>query len=331
MFIPLSEIIKSQFVKSRDFRLPSWWNMQNYVPLFSIKNLKTKIMKIKGLYGMMAVCASFMLFSCSNSEDDIFTLGNDEPDVPSTSSVLRITDVNADMEVISRAAITPENAWNDNDNIGITIYKSNVVGALMTSESKNIKWMFSEGNWTSTTTTYLPTGTNGYVTAYYPWVSGADPTAISIDNNKDWMYAKLSDNRHVSYENPSTNLTMLHTNTRINVFIGRSLYTGTGHITSISVKSPKMADSAILNSTTGVVTNHHRIASITKDVDLTIDAGTIETQLLVLDDSFIPTDDTNHDVEVSAVIDGQKWSTKVNTNFRPGKTCNLYLLIKEAD
>lgn len=280
---------------------------------------------------MMAVCASVMLFSCSNSEDDIFTPGNEEPDVPSTSSILRITEVNNETEVTSRAAITPVNAWNNNDNIGITIYKNNVVGALMASGTSNIKWTYSEGDWTSATTTYLPTGTDGYVTAYYPWVSGADPTAISIDNSKDWMYAKLSDNRHVSYESPSTNLTMLHTNTRINVFIGRSLYTGTGHITSISIKSPKMADNAVLNSTTGVVSNHHRIASITKDVDLTIDAGTIEAELLVLDDSFIPTDDASHDVEVSAVVDGHKWSTTVNTSFRPGKTCNLYLLIKEAD
>ena len=271
------------------------------------------------LLTIAAVTASFMFAACSQDADDFSS--TNKSDLPSQEMGLNVT-IDG-MKTATRAAITPVTAWTNGANIGVTVYKNNTAGDLMKTGTQNLKWSYDGSNWTGETPTYFFPGEEGYVTAYYPWADAINPTAISIDNTKDWMYAKLTDNKHVAYGSPQTSLTMNHATAQIKVNFIRKGYVGTGNVTSLTVTSPKMASAATLNSTTGALSGHTLISNFTEDLDKTL--GAEDAKITVLHESFVPVDDAAADVVFNATIDGLKLKCVINQKFDQGKVYTFNL------
>ena len=271
------------------------------------------------LLTIAAATASFMFASCSQDADDFSS--TNKSDLPSQQ--LDVNFAIEGMKTTTRAAITPVNAWTNGANIGVTVYKNNTAGDLMKTGTQNLKWSYDGSNWTGETPTYFFPGEEGYVTAYYPWADAINPTAISIDNTKDWMYAKLTDNKHVAYGSPQTSLTMNHATAQIKVNFIRKGYVGNGNVTSLTVTSPKMASAATLNSTTGALSGHTLISNFTENFDKTL--GADDEKTAALHESFVPVDDAAADVVFNATVDGLKLKCVISQKFDQGKiyTFNL--------
>lgn len=273
------------------------------------------------IFSIAAAMAAIAFTSCSQDADD-FSSSN-KSDLPSQQ--LDVNFAIEGMKTTTRAAITPVNAWTNGANIGVTVYKNNTAGDLMKTGTQNLKWTYDGSDWSGANPTYFFPGEEGYVTAYYPWADGTNPTAISIDNTKDWMYAKLTDNKHVAYGSPQTSLTMNHATAQIKVNIIRKGYVGVGNVTSLTVTSPKMASSATLNSTTGALSGFTLISKFTENFDKTLGSGNPSAATACLHESFVPVDDAAADVVFNATIDGLKLKCVINQKFEQGKiyTFNL--------
>lgn len=273
------------------------------------------------IFSIAAAMAAIAFTSCSQDADD-FSSSN-KSDLPSQQ--LDVNFAIEGMKTTTRAAITPVNAWTNGANIGVTVYKNNTAGDLMKTGTQNLKWTYDGSDWSGANPTYFFPGEEGYVTAYYPWADGINPTAISIDNTKDWMYAKLTDNKHVAYGSPQTSLTMNHATAQIKVNIFRKGYEGVGNVTSLTVTSPKMASSATLNSTTGALSGFTLISKFTENFDKTLGSGNPSAATACLHESFVPVDDAAADVVFNATIDGLKLKCVINQKFEQGKiyTFNL--------
>lgn len=291
------------------------------IDVFILINKNKKMSKKTFIFSIAAAMAAIAFTSCSQDADD-FSSSN-KSDLPSQQ--LDVNFAIEGMKTTTRAAITPVNAWTNGANIGVTVYKNNTAGDLMKTGTQNLKWTYDGSDWNGENPTYFFPGEEGYVTAYYPWADGINPTAISIDNTKDWMYAKLTDNKHVAYGSPQTSLTMNHATAQIKVNIIRKGYVGVGNVTSLTVTSPKMASAATLNSTTGALSGHTLISKFTENLNKTLGSGNPSAATACLHESFVPVNDAAADVVFNATIDGLKLKCVINQKFEQGKiyTFNL--------
>lgn len=226
----------------------------------------------------------------------------------------------------TRGAITPVTSWSTADikDIAVTVYRTKAANNVMIpGETINQKWTFAAGKWSTEITPVMNDGDHGFVTAYYPWAEGNDPKALVIDNTKDWMYSKFSDDQQIDPINNTTSLTMCHATTQIKIKLYRKGYTGTGHVTSVSVKSNKMASSAILNTTTGELSGHTLMGRILDEsIDMTLGemgGGGISEPSQVMHESFVPVDDAESTVQFDVTVDGIMLRLKVDQHFEQGK------------
>lgn len=279
---------------------------------------------IKDLF-FTILCA--ILASCSQIDIDNVNIKSKQ------SANMNIKEVFMDIyDSKSRAAIAPVNSWTAarDKTIGVSIYQNNIAENLMRADTKNLKWTYIDGNWSTTTPTLIFASESGYVTAYYPWVNAANPTTLPIDNTKDWMYAPLTDNKAVTWDKPSTSLNMRHATSQLKVNIVRKGYGGTGHITNIQVKSAKMASAATLNTTTGVLSGHMLIGKFDNDINMTLLAGNPSIPTLALHESFVPVDDVASNVVFTCTVDGVELTASKSVKFEKGNIYSFTLNVTGA-
>ena len=130
----------------------------------------------------------------------------------------------------------------------------------------------------------LLSSTDGTIHAYYPYSeSVTDMTQIAVSAGEtDWMYAEPVSG--INKGKPNASIIMRHALAAIRLNIVRGTYTGTGHVTHITVKGDNISHSGTLNAQTGELSNH---ASAGKALKQTVDF-TASTTTTVKDFIFVP-------------------------------------------
>jgi len=228
----------------------------------------------------------------------------------------------------SRAAYTTT-AWSDDDRIGVSIYKDTQGNTLFNSFSRNICWSYSSEKWNSPYVTYLFPEDEGYVTAYYPYTSGADPKALQIDNTKDWMYALLNSSKEVSFLTPAVTLKMLHATSQIKISIVRKGYSGVGKVESVEVSGTNIANKATLNTLTGTLSNF-TLFSYSYDVNKTLESGNPSSPMVIGTNTVIPVTIKNDDkITVKATIDGSYYEVVISQYLYKGNIHNFTIYLTD--
>lgn len=294
-------------------------------------------MKKKNLFmALAAICAGFTFTSCSNDIDDVVSPGQLAD--PTRGVSMNITKVGtSEMTNVTRASATEVGAWATapDKNIGVSVYSSADGTEAMKTGSVNMKWTFSadpEG-WTTQTPLLMFPGDEGVVTAYYPYGESVNPTAIDIDGTKDYMYARIGDNKTVNYGSPQTSLLMHHANAQLRVNLIRKGYAGTGTISSFAVKGSKFASAGKLNSLTGVVSNFTMAPELTgiNEGTLADDISTTPTaKIEALYTWFVPVSDAAAPVTFDATVDGLKLRYTTSQQFLAGKRYTFNLAVTSS-
>lgn len=294
-------------------------------------------MKKKNLFmALAAICAGFTFTSCSNDIDDVVSPGQLAD--PTRGVSMNITKVGtSEMTNVTRATATEVETWATapDKNIGVSVYSSAAGTEAMKTGSVNMKWTFSadpEG-WTAQIPLTMFPGDEGVVTAYYPYGESVDPKAIDIDGTKDYMYALIGDNKNVNYGIPQTSLLMHHANAQLRVNLIRKGYTGTGTISSFTVKGSKFASAGKLNSLTGVVSNYTMAPELTGINEGTLAAdisATPEAKIEALYTWFVPVSDAAAPVTFKATVDGLDLRYTTSQQFLAGKRYTFNLAVTSS-
>ena len=138
------------------------------------------------------------------------------------------------------------------DNTGVTYDGSNLknVKYTATGEGESQKW--------NAASDVLLSATVASVGSYYPYDESVyDITAIPIevtsDAQKDWMWGTPVSG--LDNKNTSATITMNHALAAVRLNIIKGSFTGTGNIDYVSIKSSGAASSAVMDATTGTLTN----------------------------------------------------------------------------
>lgn len=183
------------------------------------------------------------------------------------------------------------------------------------------------------TTPVLLSGTEGKMHAYYPWTTGVDYKAVTVDvaDQIDWMYA--ADAYTVSDAKANAEITLAHAQTALNVNLVRDAsYTGIGKVEALTVTSEGLAGTATLDTRDGSfksVTGANTAISII-EAPYTLDGTALNSKENPY--MFIPASTETKDFNVSATLDGKEYSHKVTMSeaFTPGKVYKINVTFKNT-
>ena len=166
------------------------------------------------------------------------------------------------------------------------------------------------------------------VSAYYPYDSSFDPSAIAItcDDHTDWMYCPwkttASNNGIINEDNRTVRLTMKHAQAIIKYQLTNVSYTNEGNIYRLDIKG-KFGRAGTLNSYTGALSDVDETAFVSETYTTPLDFKTTgaSNQWYVL-----PTPGAGEqDVILIFYIDGVEYRTAIKANLEQGKVYTFNL------
>ena len=269
-------------------------------------------MKKSILFAAFAALTMVFTTSCEN-DDDFSCNGSNSSSYGKTAELSLNVDVDGYNATRAASIVT---GWTSltNPAIGVSVYEGTAAtSGLYTHSNANVEYKYSSGLWNATAAPSLY-AESGYVTAYYPYVADADPTAldITVDNKTDVMYAPLGASV-VSVNKPQAQLTMRHALARIGFTLAKSGYTGTGKFSNFTVESQAVAQQGTFNSVTGEWSN-------TSNNTLSDYYANRPIESPSRDDLFvIPASSGTEQLKLSFVIDGATYSITTSAKIEKGK------------
>lgn len=155
--------------------------------------------------------------------------------------------------------------------------------------------------------------------AYYPYsdeVSSINSIRIVADseNQTDYMYATPS--LDLSNHNASAEVTLNHALAAVRLSLSRGTYSGTGEVTSISIRGNGIATSGILDAVNGEITSTEGTGTA---ISPAFTAFTLSSQAEDTDILVIP-DGNSSEIIIDIVIDGENFTTVTdNIQLEQGK------------
>ena len=171
----------------------------------------------------------------------------------------------------------------------------------------------------------LLSSTQGYCSAYYPYSEAVgDVSAIPVNTSTqtDYLYGTSV---AVSASNHTASFTMKHALAAVRLAVKLGAYTGTGTLSAVSVSSPALGTSAVLDAKTGVlggVSGKGSSISVAKSLNLNSTAQNVDVIV-------VPTG-VAADLTLSVTIDGQTYSTVVSGATVSQGDCHIYTLTVNA-
>lgn len=171
------------------------------------------------------------------------------------------------------------------------------------------------------------------VSAYYPYDSSFDPSAIAItcDDHTDWMYCPwkttASNNGIINEDNRTVRLTMKHAQAIIKYQLINVNYTNEGKIYRLDIQG-KFGRKGVLNSYTGTLSDVDETAFISEPYTTPLDIKTTgaSNQWYVL-----PTPGAGEqDVILIFYIDGVEYRTAIKANLEQGKVYTFNLRMNDT-
>ena len=147
--------------------------------------------------------------------------------------------------------------------------------------------------------------TKGTLYAYYPWKSGTDLSAISVEtaSQTDYLYAEPVAN--VSEKNANVPVTMKHMLANVKIAINKGTYVGTGNISKIAIQSDGFATAGTFNAaqeTPGFVADSYTGVG---DVITNTTATTLGGNAI---DIMVVSNDAEKPITIAATIDGVEYT-----------------------
>ena len=188
--------------------------------------------------------------------------------------------VNVATESITKALVSG-NSLPNSSKIGVKLVKSD--GTNYDNKTyNNIFYSTTDGNtWTvDAANKILLSATEGKAYAYYPYTDNAslDFTAIPIssaanpNDQVDYMYGNVASG--LKNSNPTASFTMNHAMSIVNFEIARGTYTGTGAITSVTMKGNTASNTGTMNAVAGTVTATNAGYEFTSTTALSLGSAT---------------------------------------------------------
>ena len=172
----------------------------------------------------------------------------------------------------------------------------------------NIFYSTSDGNTWSVDAEHkiLLSATEGKAYAYYPYTGNAslDFTAIPIesaanpDNQVDYMFGNEATG--LKNSNPTANFTMSHAMSIVNFTVAKGTYTGSGTITSVTMKGNTASNTGTMNAVAGSVTASNPGYEFTSTNSLTL--GSAKGKFIVVPSG------TQSALDFKVVMDGQTYT-----------------------
>lgn len=167
--------------------------------------------------------------------------------------------------------------------------------------------------------------------AYYPYSSEVTdvmsiPVTASSEIQTDYLYAAPVSG--LDNNSPKADITMHHALAAIRLSMKRGTYSGTGNVTSISVKGEGIATEGILNAMDGTISS----ASGTEtEVSPSMEAFTLSSDLQGNDIIVIPAS-TGKSIEMKITIDGEEFSlTTSPVTLEAGKIAVYEATVNNAE
>ena len=213
---------------------------------------------------------------------------------------------------------------------GTTLPDGSSIGLFVTDESgktydgntvANVKYTATgEGDaqkWNAASDVLLST-TVANVSSYYPYdESVTDITSIPIevtsDVQKDWMWGTPVSG--LDNNNTSATITMSHALAVVRLNIIKGSFAGTGNIDYVSIKSDAAATSAVMDATTGTLTNVNRAGY----TFISTNEFTLDTGGTVVDFIVVPTN-TEAPLDIKVFVNGSEMvATTTGVTLESGK------------
>ena len=176
---------------------------------------------------LMAALAAGVFSSCNNNE--LEGVQSNEANKVSINAVIEGSE--------SRAGFTSKNAWQNNDKLGLYMYKSTGWGeAYPKFTSQNNEATKNSGGWSLAADMFL-TSEKAHVYAYYPYSSKTlDGTKVAVQaGSTDYMWGKSNE---ISVANPVATIAMKHALAQFVLRLKVSPdYTNPGVMSAASVKA----------------------------------------------------------------------------------------------
>lgn len=179
---------------------------------------------------------------------------------------------------------------------------------------KNVKFAATgEGDsqvWTPERTVRA-SSTKGTMYAYYPYSSSVTqvneiPVSATAKNQIDYMWATPA--TAIDYVNSSVNLNMNHALAAIKFSIKKGGYTGTGELTKIYIAGDNLAQSAVMDATTGKLSNYEKTG---ETIIHSFDALTLSETPVTLEYIVVPVEGVEDNINVAVVIDGATYAIEL--------------------
>ena len=268
------------------------------------------------LFGAVFTAVAMLFTSCDDESQLLDTLKYGD----SKLSISVLTE-----QIESKGLITDTYLPNASA-VGVTVLNTSGVNYDGTAYS-NIKFT-SSGTGTSQTwagaTEVKLSATEGYCYAYYPYnPSVTNVTSIPVYSGEtDYMYA---DRRNVNDKDKNVSLTMRHALASIRLAIKRGTYTGTGAISSLSIKSTGFGTSGYLNATSGYIsTVSGTNTNVTLNKSLTINENAQNVDFIV-----VPAN-VSGPITVTITVDGKEYATTLDEILLKKGNCYTYNLTCNA-
>ena len=251
--------------------------------------------------------ASFCALLAACSELPEITVPTDENSTPLEISV------KASDGIQTRGIITGS-SLESGSRIGLSLYDSgeSTYGGI---SYENITYTASGSGsaqrW-ETESPIMVSSTPGTLYGYYPYSEDVtDISEITItadsDNQTDYLYATPVNN--ITKANSNVALMMNHALAAIRLSISRGTYTGTGELTSVSLSSPGIPTSALLDARTGKLSSFD---GYSEAVAPDISGHTLSRNASIVDILTIPTGDTPKTLSITLTIDGKEFNAVID-------------------
>lgn len=261
--------------------------------------------------------------SCSRIEEG---LGNADPGYTAL-------DVSIMMHETQSKGLVTGTSLPEGTEVGLSLYETdgNIYDNLPYS---NVRFS-SSGSGSSQTwnpdTDVMLSASEAILYAYYPYASeitdvAAIPVTATSEVQTDYMYA--SPVSGLNNNSPKAAITMHHALSAIRLSMKRGTYTGTGEVTSISVKGEGIATEGILNAKDGTLTS---VSATDIGIAPALEAFTLSSDLQGTDIITIPAG-AEKSIEMEITIDGEVFSLTTDPiTLEAGKIAVYEATVNNAD
>ena len=266
---------------------------------------------------------SLLLASCSNELDMPVNEALVEGKTPLSVNVLANP---------STKALVNSTALPGGSKIGVKLVKSADGSAYDNKTYNNIFYSTTDGNsWTvDPANQILLSATEGKAYAYYPYSSEvSDFKAILISSasnpneQTDYMFGSVQSG--LKNSNPTANFTMSHAMAIVNFEIAKGSYTGTGSITSVTMKGNTASNTGTMTAEAGTVTATNQGYEFESTNSLTL--GNSSTGKFIV----VPSGESSQ-LDFKLVMDGQTYtaSTTSAVTLESGKVYKYTLTMNST-